>query len=119
MKDTCVNVTGKLPSGLVELFTNIDKHAEASAIEYLVVGAMARDLVLVHGFGSNIERGTRDMDFGIHVASWDEFSVLRDRLLQAGYRQDQRKVHRLIRGDEEGLSWEIDIIPAVSKTHSI
>ncbi|MCY3767768.1 MAG: nucleotidyl transferase AbiEii/AbiGii toxin family protein [Gammaproteobacteria bacterium] len=111
MKDTCVNVTGKLPSGLVELFTDIDKHAEASAIEYLVVGAMARDLVLVHGFGSNIERGTRDVDFGINVASWDEFGALIDSLLQAGYQQDKRKVHRLTCEDEEGRAWEIDIIP--------
>lgn len=29
----------------------------------LVVGAMARDLILVHGYNARIERGTRDVDF--------------------------------------------------------
>lgn len=81
MKNTCVDVTGKLPAGLVELYADINEHAKALAIDFLVVGAMARDLVLVHGFGSKIERGTRDVDFGINVASWDEFSALRDSLV--------------------------------------
>ena len=111
MKNTCVNIAGKLPAGLVELYANINEHAKKLAIDYLVVGAMARDLVLVHGFGAKIERGTRDVDFGVNVASWDEFSALRDSLLQAGYVPDARKIHRLTREDEEGLPWEIDIVP--------
>ena len=85
MKNTCVKIIGKVPSGLVKLFADIQKHAADSAIDYLVVGAMARDLVLVHGFGCEIERGTRDIDFGINVTSWDEFSALRGRLIKAGY----------------------------------
>lgn len=72
MKNTCVNIAGKLPSGLVELHADIHKHAKELVIDFLVVGAMARDLVLVYGFGPKIERGTRDVDFGINVASWDE-----------------------------------------------
>lgn len=111
MKNTCVDVTGKLPAGLVELYADINEHAKALAIDFLVVGAMARDLVLVHGFGSKIERGTRDADFGINVASWDEFSALRDSLLQAGYKQDAHKMHRLTREGKDSLPWEIDIIP--------
>ncbi len=111
MKNTCVNIAGKLPQGLVELYTDINKHAKALTIDFLVVGAMARDLVLVHGFGSKIERGTRDVDFGINVASWDEFSALRGSLLQAGYEQDARKIHRLTHEGRDGLPWEIDIVP--------
>ena len=111
VKNTCVNIAGKLPSGLVELYADINEHAKKLAIDFLVVGAMARDMVLVHGFGSNIERGTRDVDFGINVASWDEFNALRDSLLQVGYVSDVRKVHRLTCEDEEGLPWEIDIVP--------
>ena len=111
MKITYVNVTGKLPAGLVALFTDIHKHAKELSIEYLVVGAMARDLVLEHGFGLKIERATKDVDFGINVESWFEFNTLRDRLLQAGYIQDSSKVHRFIHRDEDDVSWEIDIIP--------
>ena len=111
VKNTCVNIAGKLPSGLVELYADINEHAKKLAIDFLVVGAMARDMVLVHGFGSNIERGTRDVDFGINVASWDEFNALRDSLLQVGYVSDVRIIHRLTCEDEEGLPWEIDIVP--------
>ena len=111
MKNTCVNIAGKLSPGLVELYSDINEHAKELAVDFLVVGAMARDLVLVHGFGSKIERGTRDLDFGINVASWDEFNALRESLLQAGYEQDTRKIHRFTCEDEEGLPWEIDIVP--------
>ena len=72
---------------------------------------MARDLVLVHGFDANIARGTRDVDFGINVATWDEFNGLKNSLLQAGYQQDKRKVHRLTHEGKDDLPWEIDIIP--------
>ena len=61
--NTSVNVVGKLPDGLVELYSDIHGHARELAIELLVVGAMARDLVLVHGFGSKIERGTKRCRF--------------------------------------------------------
>lgn len=111
MKNTYVNITGKLLVGLVELYSDISEHAEELDINFLVVGAMARDIVLVHGFDSNIERGTRDVDFGINVASWDEFYALRDNLLQAGYELDEHKIHRLTCKDEGGLPWEIDIVP--------
>lgn len=93
------------------MYVDIQKHARALDIDFLVVGAMARDLVLVHGFGAKTERGTRDVDFGINVSNWDEFSALRDSLVQAGYESDAHKVHRLIYEDKDHLSWEIDIVP--------
>lgn len=111
MKNTSVNIVGKLSAGLVALYADINEHARELSIDYLVVGAMARDLVLVHGFDANTERGTRDVDFGINVASWDEFNVLKDSLMEAGYAPDERKVHRLTHDDNEGLPWEIDIVP--------
>ena len=96
---------------MVELYAEISEYAQELDVDFLVVGAMARDLVLVHGFGASIERGTRDVDFGINVASWDEFGALKDRLLEAGYEADARKAHRLTCEDSGGLPWEIDIVP--------
>jgi len=111
VKITLINIVGKLPQGLVDLYVDISRHAKALGINYLVVGAMARDLVLVHGFGSEIERGTRDVDFGINVASWGEFNALKSRLVGAGYKANLRKTHQLNYMDKSGLSWEIDIVP--------
>lgn len=111
MKNTFVNIAGKLPRGLVELYSDMREVADRLGIEFLVVGAMARDLVLVHGFGSTIERGTRDVDFGINVASWQDFNTLKAKLTEHGFAEDEQKPHRLTRDDSEGLPWEIDIVP--------
>ena len=59
MKNTYVKIIDKLPSEEVRLYAYIHKHAGDLAINFLVVGAMVRDLVLVYGFGSKIERSTR------------------------------------------------------------
>lgn len=99
VKNTFVNITGKLPRGLVTLYRDINDVAKSLNIDFLVVGAMARDLVLVHGFGSTIERGTRDVDFGINVASWDDFETLKGQLVGRGFEQDKQKAHRLTRSD--------------------
>ena len=77
MKTTSPNVVGKLPEGLVELYQIISHHTEALGTPYLVVGATARDIILHHGFGAAIERGTRDVDFGIQVQSWEQFEQLK------------------------------------------
>lgn len=111
MKTTSVNITGKLPQGLVELYADIRGHTKALSIDFLVVGATARDSVFEHGYDCTTERATTDVDFGIHVASWDEFNALKDRLLAAGYKADAHKIHKLSRVDAEGLPWEIDIVP--------
>ena len=70
---------------------------------------MARDLVLVYGFDSKVNRATKDVDFGVKVASWVEFRELIDSLLQAGHKQDASKFHRLTHEDQDGLAWEVDI----------
>ncbi len=111
MKNTFVNIAGKLPRGLVVLYGDIGDVAKSLDIDFLVVGAMARDLALVHGFGSTIERGTRDVDFGINVASWEDFETLKAQLIEQGFEQDKQKAHRLTRSDSQNLPWEIDIVP--------
>ena len=111
VKTTYVNIAGKLPLGLVDLYADISGHAKVLDIDYLVVGAMARDLVLVHGFGSKIERGTRDVDFAINIASWDKFNALTGRLLAADYHADNNRAHRLYYRSGTDHEWEIDIIP--------
>ena len=84
--NTLIDVTGKLPRGLVEMYRKVDVCAKGLGIDYLIVGAMARDLVMHHGFGAHIERGTRNVDFAIQVASWQEFNTLK----YASFRPVQR-----------------------------
>ncbi len=111
MKKLITDISGLLPRGLVELYSMINKVTTELGINYLVVGAMARDLVLVHGYGSKIERGTRDVDFAINVENWDSFFSFRENLLSSGFSEDSQVLHRMYYSDSSGAPWEIDIVP--------
>lgn len=63
-KSTSIDLCGKLHRGAVELYHAVDTATSQLNIPYLIVGAMARDIVLVHGLGAAIERATRDIDSG-------------------------------------------------------
>lgn len=58
--------------------------AERLSISYFVAGAMARDLVLFHVFGHEIQQATRDIDLAVHVSGWDQFELLTSRLVESG-----------------------------------
>jgi predicted nucleotidyltransferase len=75
------------------------------------VGALARDLVLVYGFEARIERGTRDIDFGIQVDSWDDFQNLKEALIAQGF-TTTREEQRLVGPEDWDLSLDtLDLIP--------
>lgn len=111
LKTTSLNVVGKLPQGLVELYQTISSHADALNIPYLVIGATARDIILHHGFGANIERGTRDIDFAIQVEDWEQFTLLKSALSKGNFVSHHDISHRMMTTSSDGLKWEIDIIP--------
>uniref|UniRef100_A0A486XMW0 Nucleotidyltransferase n=1 Tax=Rheinheimera sp. BAL341 TaxID=1708203 RepID=A0A486XMW0_9GAMM len=106
-----LDLTNKLPAGLVEVYSQINQIAVALDIPILIVGATARDIILVHGFGAAIERGTRDVDFGIEVQSWQHYQTLQQALQQAGFAADSQKAHRFSTHDSAGMPWEVDLIP--------
>lgn len=82
--------------------------AAADGARLLIVGAMARELVLVHGFGVHSGRATRDLDFAIRVTGWDEFHRIRDSLIEnAGFQPVPDRPHRLISEDD----FLIDLLP--------
>jgi len=53
-------------------------------LQCFLVGATARDVLLKHVFNVKIIRATKDVDFAIAVASWDQYEALRARLLDTG-----------------------------------
>jgi predicted nucleotidyltransferase len=76
-----------------------DARDAAPDIDFLVVGAIARDLLLHYGHGVPIARATTDIDFGLAVTGWEEFQKLRDTLLSSehftsGQPGNHRLVHR-------------------------
>ena len=115
---TSLNLTNKLPAGIVEVYGRLHNIAAKLDIPVLIVGATARDIILVHGFGAAIERGTRDVDFGIEIQSWVHYQALRDALIQIGFTVHPHKTHQLNTQDSDGMPWEIDLIPFGSVSDS-
>jgi predicted nucleotidyltransferase len=109
MTNVFVDIVGKLPLGLVEMYQAVQEGAAQT--ETLVVGAMARDLILHHGFGADIERGTRDVDFAIQIGSWQQYNELKTALVGIGFRDESPQIYRLAFTDSEGMPWELDILP--------
>jgi predicted nucleotidyltransferase len=85
-----------------------DVRSAAPRLEPLLVGALARDLLLHYGHGLKIERATADVDFALAVADWSEFSAARDALLASGLFVAHRRTSHKLQHAKYG--W-IDLIP--------
>jgi predicted nucleotidyltransferase len=85
-----------------------DLRRAAPNVEPVLVGALARDVLLHYGHRIAVERRTRDVDFAIAVADWREFSAVREALLGSGlFESPGDAVHRLRHYD----LGRVDLIP--------
>lgn len=74
----------------------------------ILVGAMARDVLLRHAHDIDTGRATEDADFAIAVATWDDFQQVKDRLLAGGaFRLSRVGIQRL---EHRAIPW-IDLVP--------
>jgi predicted nucleotidyltransferase len=74
----------------------------------ILVGALARDVLLRHAHGVDTGRATADADFAIAVADWNDYQQVKNRLLAGGaFKPSRSGDHRL---EHRKLSW-IDLIP--------
>jgi predicted nucleotidyltransferase len=94
------------------ILRQLDPVARALGIEYVVIGATARDILLGGVFRLETGRGTRDVDLAIAVDGWPAFEAMKTRLVATGaFVADQQIVHRLfhLRGERRG--YPIDLLP--------
>jgi predicted nucleotidyltransferase len=85
-----------------------DLRAAAPAWKPLLVGAMARDLLLYYTHNIPVIRATEDIDLGFAVADWDDFAALRAALLaSAHFEAHGSLVHRF----SHRRGRQIDLIP--------
>jgi predicted nucleotidyltransferase len=83
------------------VLAELHRRAEEIGVEIMVVGAVARDILIRHAVGSPPARATADIDIAVAVSSWQEV----DRLTSV-MRPVPRSVHRFT---VQGV--EVDIIP--------
>lgn len=106
MTSTSLNIAGKIDSPTVATIAAVAQVITEPGMPYVIVGATARDLVLHHGHGANIQRATQDVDFAIEVPDWSAFEAVQERLCAQGF-QATKASQRLV-SSAGGI---IDIIP--------
>ncbi len=71
-----LDLSGKIDEPTVRLYEVLTAVTSSLGIPFFLVGATARDTILEHGFGIQGSRATKDVDIGVRVSGWDEFSKL-------------------------------------------
>jgi predicted nucleotidyltransferase len=86
-----------------------DLRAAAADADVMLVGAMARDVMLLHAYGIPLPRATTDVDIALAVRDWPAFHALRNALLASEkFIAKTKTLHKLAYVD---LNIAIDLIP--------
>ena len=86
-----------------------DLRAAKPDADVMLVGAMARDVLLLHAYGIELPRATTDIDIALAARDWPAFHALRDALLASGkFVARTTTLHKLVYVD---LNIAIDLIP--------
>ena len=106
MSEIFCDLSGKIDRRTLDALTIVKDVAGALAIPFFVVGATARDLILIHCFGLQTARMTLDIDLGVQVEDWKKYEELIEMLIATGKFSRGSQVHRFTFD-----SLPIDIIP--------
>jgi predicted nucleotidyltransferase len=96
----------------LEILRRVDAMARDLPVDYFVVGATARDILLTGVFGLSASRATRDVELAVAMSGWREFAAMKARLVNTGaFRSDERIAQRLYHLPAAGRGYPLDLIP--------
>lgn len=98
MSEISFDLSGKLSPSIIAAINNLKKVADILNIPFFIVGATARDLILEHQYKMKSPRATTDIDLGVEVADWDQFTMLSKALLETGVFSSTKAKHRYLFG---------------------
>ena len=108
MSNISLDLLNKLPADQENIIRQVVHAANSVTLGLFIVGAQARDLLLQYVYDLPVHRATNDIDFGIVVENWDQFSRLRDNLIVSkSFQSDKNMRQRLVHAS--GLL--IDLVP--------
>lgn len=82
MTSTSLDLSNRPDLGpLSRLAAAVVNAAATLGIPVFMTGAMARDLILAHGYGIDTGRRTEDVDWAMVVEGWAQFDALKHHLL--------------------------------------
>jgi len=106
MTSTSIDLSKNTDPLIVDCLKAIKNVAKKMDIDFFVVGAVVRDLILGQLYG--LSTGLKTMDIGIIVTNWKHYQKMKDSLLSTNnFYSDKKPVYRLkFKG-----SYPVDIIP--------
>lgn len=107
MDSTLLNLFRKIDDSTIQLFEIVARVTESLDIPFFVVGAMAREIILVYCHNIRTTRVTEDIDLGVQVSNWDKYEQLREGLVATGSFTEARKPERLLYEQVR----RVDVIP--------
>jgi predicted nucleotidyltransferase len=107
MKTKLLKLSREINADFLQALVKVSEVADEHKIEVFVVGATARDIILQEGYGLDPRRVTVDIDFGIQVEDWGEFSELKNALIATRMFVECRSPQRLIFNNK----FPVDIVP--------
>lgn len=94
--------------GLNELFDSLSYTFKKKSIDYILVGALARDILLLKVYKLELmPRATSDIDIAILVNNWEEYEIITNELIKTQKFKKTQSIHRFIYSEKI----EVDIIP--------
>jgi len=108
-----LQVERPLDPSVMRVIAAVQAGAQAQGLDPLLVGAAARDLLLVHVFGQRVRRATKDVDFAVALADWGAFENLKACLVRDhGFVDDPMQLQRLsFMAEGPGAGTTIDLVP--------
>lgn len=105
---TCYSLLNSLPPDRLEMLDRFRRVAEKQGVQFLLVGATVRHLILTCHYGINEYRRTIDLDFGVMLPDWECYECLARALVTfGGFQQNMDRPHEFRYG---AGNW-IDLIP--------
>lgn len=91
---------------LVDVLRHLSNSFQKLGVDFIVIGATARDILFQTLAKGQSKRKTRDIDIAIAVGCWPDYNSIIARLCNSEYTKSSDQTQRLLYG-----LYEIDIIP--------
>lgn len=89
-------ISGKLDADVVEVMEQLTVACSSLGADFLLIGAVARDIHFLHVHGLAPGRATADVDCAVLVSSWEMYEQLMLLLTRDGRNmRDEKRPHRL------------------------
>jgi len=106
MNETLLDISGKIDGEALAALARVKASADKLGFPFFIIGATARDIFLKHIHGLEELRKTKDIDFGVSMSTWKEYSKLKADLVETQGFIDTPRFQRLRFG-----RLEIDLVP--------